>query len=206
MLIKNLNDYIDNPRGVIHVGAYEAEERKWYYENGFEPIYYIEANPQKFKIIQDNIRIYENQYFIHQAISDLDGEMDFYVSSNGQSSSLLFPNNRPEMYDNQSHTISDVIKVKTRPLKDVIDLFGIDVREINFLSIDTEGSELSILKSLKGMISKFEYIVCEYHTHENYIGCPMVEDLILYVKQFGFEEVTRADSGEEWGDILFKRK
>lgn len=206
MLIENLNEYITNRKGAIHVGAYEAEERKWYYQMGIEPVYYIEANPEKSKIIQDNIRPYENQYFIHQAISDVDGEMDFYVSSNGQSSSLLFPNLRPEIYDNQSHTISDVIKVKTRPLRDVVNLFGIDMGEINFLSIDTEGSELNILKSLGGLINKLEYIVCEYHTHENYFGCPMVEDLINYVKQFGFEEVVRADSGEEWGDILFKRK
>ena len=206
MLIKNLEQYITRRSGVIHVGAYEAEERRWYYETGFEPVYYIEANPQKFKIIQDNIRVYENQYFIHQAISDVDGEMDFYIASNGQSSSLLFPNNRPEIYDNQSHTISDVIKVKTRPLKDVIAVFGIDMSQVNFLNIDTEGSELMVLKSLGGLISKFEYILCEYHTHENYIGCPMVGDLIKYVSQFGFEEVTRTDSGEEWGDILFKRK
>jgi FkbM family methyltransferase len=206
MLIKNLEQYITNRSGVIHVGAYEAEERRWYYETGFEPVYYIEANPQKFKIIQDNIRVYENQYFIPQAIADVEGEMDFYVSSNGASSSLLFPNNRPEVYDNQEYSISDIIKVKTLPLSDVIKMYNINLSEINFLNIDTEGAELMVLKSLKGMITAFEYILCEYHTHENFIGCPMVEDLIKYLRPFGFEEVTRTDSGEEWGDILFKRK
>lgn len=37
------------------------------------------------------------------------------------------------------------------------------------------------------------------------IGCPMVDDLVLFLKQFGFREVDRVDSGEKWGDILFEK-
>jgi hypothetical protein len=29
--------------------------------------------------------------------------------------------------------------------------------------------------------------------------------LILFLKQFGFKEVVRVDSGEKWGDILFEK-
>jgi FkbM family methyltransferase len=206
MLIKNLDQYIKNKKGVLHVGACEAEERDWYYTKGFEPIYYIEANPYKSFIIQDNIREYENQYFISQAISDTEETLDFYITNNdGVSSSLLFPNLRPEIYDNQSHTIEEIIQVQTKTLKNVIERFSLPMSEINFLTMDVEGSELKVLKSLKGWVSHFDYILAEYHTFENYIGCPMVDDLILFLKQFGFKEVVRVDSGEKWGDILFEK-
>ena len=52
MLIKNLEKLLNNRLGVIHVGASEAEERDWYYTKGFEPIYWIEADPNNsFKFI-----------------------------------------------------------------------------------------------------------------------------------------------------------
>jgi len=206
MLINNLERYIKEVSGVLHVGACEAEERDWYYTRGFEPIYWIEANPEKAFIIQDNIKIYENQYFIPAAISDKEENVDFYVASNdGISSSLLFPNMRPEIYDNQTHVVDKVITIQTTTLEKVIDTFSLPMGEINFLQLDIEGAELKALKSLKKYITHFKYILCEYHTHENYIGCPQVQDLISYLKQFGFTEIAREDSGEEWGDILFER-
>jgi FkbM family methyltransferase len=206
MLIKELDKYITNKRGVIHLGACEAEERDWYYTKGFEPIYYIEANPEKSFIIQDNIREYENQYIITAAISDTENVSDFYITNyGGVSSSLLFPNLRPEIYDNQSHTIEKIIQVKTQTLESVINNFNIPIKDIKFLVMDIEGSELKALKSLKGLITNFDYILAEYHTFENYIGCSKVEDLIFFLKQFGFKEVIRVDSGEEWGDILFEK-
>jgi len=207
MLIKNLEYYIKNKSGVLHVGACEAEERDWYYTKGFEPIYYIEANPQKSFIIQDNIREYENQYVITAAISNEETVSDFYITNyGGISSSLLFPNLRPEIYDNQSHTIEKIIQVKTQTLESVINNFEIPIKDINFLVMDIEGSELNALKSLKGLIVNFDYILAEYHTFENYMGCPKVEDLVIFLKQFGFQEIVRVDSGEEWGDILFEKR
>ena len=71
---------LDNRLGVIHVGASAAEERDWYYTKGFEPIYWIEADPNKVFTIQDNIREYENQYCINAAISDKEEEVNFYIT------------------------------------------------------------------------------------------------------------------------------
>jgi len=55
------------------------------------------------------------------------------------------------------------------------------------------------------LVKEFEFIQCEYHTHENYIGCPMLTELVDYLKPFGFEVIGSEDSGEEWGDVLFKK-
>jgi hypothetical protein len=77
--------------------------------------------------------------------------------------------------------------------------------DINFLSLDIEGSELNALISLGDLITNFEFIQCEYHTHENYIGCPMLPELENYLSTFGFKVIGKEDSGEEWGDILFQR-
>jgi FkbM family methyltransferase len=206
MLIKNLEKLLDNRLGVIHVGASAAEERDWYYTRGFEPIYWIEADPNKIFNIQDNIREYENQYCINAAISDKEEEVNFYITSNeGVSSSLMVPNLRPEIYDNQSHVVSETIKVKTKTLKRVIEEYRLNLKDINFLSMDIEGSELNALKSLGDLVKEFEFIQCEYHTHENYIGCPMLTELVEYLKPFGFEVIGSQDSGEEWGDVLFKK-
>jgi len=206
MLIKNLDTLLTNRLGVIHVGASEAEERDWYYTRGFEPVYWVEADPNKIFKIQDNIREYENQYCINAAISNTEEVVDFYITSNdGVSSSLMKPNLRPEIYDNQTHVVSEIIQVRTKTLKQVIEEYSIDMVDINFLSLDIEGSELNALISLGDLITNFEFIQCEYHTHENYIGCPMLSELVDYMKDFGFEVIGKEDSGEEWGDVLFKK-
>ena len=78
-----------NIRGVLHIGAHECEEQTAYLQQGIknENIYWIEAMDNKvaeMKKKRPNLQIY------HCVVSDVDDkEIEFKITNNGQSSSLL---------------------------------------------------------------------------------------------------------------------
>jgi hypothetical protein len=77
--------------------------------------------------------------------------------------------------------------------------------KIDFLQVDTQGTELSVLKGLENGITDVRYLLVELNRDENYIGCVQVEELDYYLLVEGFRRViTRWWSS--WGDGLYARK
>jgi len=79
------------------------------------------------------------------------------------------------------------IKVKTRILSEILEEHGL--YKIDFMSIDTEGSELKILQSIDYDIFNIEVIICE-----NGPGIPEIRDFMKTVgytfhKRLGIDDV-----------------
>ena len=75
--------------GILHIGAHECEELQAYLANGIkiENIYWVEAMENKVKMMKDR----HAGLNIFQALIDLEDnrESPFYITNNGQSSSIL---------------------------------------------------------------------------------------------------------------------
>ena len=54
------------------------------------------------------------------------------------------------------------------------------------LILDTQGSELLILKGCGDLLSKFQYIKTEAPDFESYLGCCLIDELTSYLSGFGF--------------------
>ena len=79
---------------MIHIGAHEAEEAETYRLSGWgaHQTVWVEANPEKASKCQEVIGSDSRQRVICALLSDRSGdEVDFFVASNGQSSSMLKP-------------------------------------------------------------------------------------------------------------------
>lgn len=109
----------------------------------------IEPLPSVYKQLIEN----RSCVCLNYAICNSDGEKDF-LEVNGYSEML---SGLVEYYDarhlsrvnrelQQYGGSTNIIKVKTRRMKDV--LTDTNIKEIHYLSIDAEGSELEILKSI----------------------------------------------------------
>ena len=108
----------------------------------------IEADPKHQKALS------ERKCFIEPvAVADKTGTLDFY-SNSGYTSGLsglvdFYHPEHKKRLDSENSTFSSetvVIKVPVQTLQSVLDKYSMDY--IHYLSIDTEGSELSILKSI----------------------------------------------------------
>jgi len=114
--------------------------QKWEDYNDFE-IHSFEPHP---RLSNDVIKTAENHklnnfYFHNEAISDVDGEFDFYLAENKIGSSLETGKNNIKL--------NDKVVVKTIDLsKWITDNFSKD--DYIILKIDIEGSEFKVMKCL----------------------------------------------------------
>lgn len=191
--------------GVLHVGASEGQEAKEYYDNGIEKVIWIEAIPQVFEKLKNNVSSYKENICINACISDTDGEiLDFNVSNNGgQSSSLLEFGDHLSIHP--SVKFIDKIKVETRRLDTIFK--NIDLDDFNFLNLDLQGVELKALRGLGVLLNKFDYVYTEVNKASTYKDCVLIEQMDEYLNSFDFIRVeTGSWIGNAWSDAFYIKK
>jgi FkbM family methyltransferase len=189
------------PNGIIHIGAHLMEERDDYVNEGINNIIWIEANPSIYSIIQQN-HIGSNEKLFNYTVSDIDDKIiDFYITNNGQSSSIL------ELDKHKIHHpsifVTETIKTKTKRIDTIISEKNIDINLYNFLNIDIQGAELLALKGFGNLINNIKYIYTEINTNTLYQNCALINDIDEYLNSFGFKRVETEMTDFEWGDALY---
>jgi FkbM family methyltransferase len=177
--------------GVIHVGANEGQEREKYKRYSLSVIW-IEPIPEVFERLKSNIKDYPDQKAFKYLLTDEDNrEIEFKISNNnGESSSILdiglHANIWPEIHYIKS------IKLRSLTLASLIKNEKIDIQKYQALIIDTQGTELLVLKGASEILKKFKYIIVEAADFESYVGCCTIKDLSCYLNNFGFKLINRA--------------
>ena len=113
MLI-NFNDLFlsKKVKGIIHFGAHELEELSSYLKRNISRVIWIEANPEKYDLINRKIKNFENMVLGKFAAGSNHSVRELNLANNGLSSSLLefgtYLNNYPEVKYNS------IIKVEIK--------------------------------------------------------------------------------------------
>lgn len=86
----------------------------------------------------------------------------------------------------------------------------IDIAKYQALIIDTQGSELLVLKGSLPILNKFKYIKTEVADFESYDGCCQLPEMIDFMTEHGFKEYSRdkftqRTEGGSYYDIIFKK-
>ncbi|MEK9279815.1 MULTISPECIES: FkbM family methyltransferase [unclassified Bradyrhizobium] len=203
------DNYLQLCSGVIHVGANAGQERDLYARHKLK-VAWIEPIPEQFEKLQQNIRSLPDQRAINALIADSDGKpYTFHVSNNdGLSSSILDLRGHKDIWPDV-HYVRD-ITIHSSTLKTALEMSGIDPGRYNALVLDTQGSELLVLRGAEDILRQFRFIKAEAADFESYRNCATVDQLCSYLKPFGFQ-VNREDrfakraSGGAYFDILFER-
>jgi FkbM family methyltransferase len=198
---KSIIEKYGKPNGIIHIGAHLMEERDDYINEGINNIIWIEANPSIFSIIQQN-DIGPNEKLFNYTISDTDNDIiNFYITNNGQSSSIL------ELDKHKIHHpsifVTETIKTKTKRIDTIISEKNIDINLYNFLNIDIQGAELLAIKGFGNLINNIKYIYTEINTNTLYENCALINDIDDYLNSFEFKRVETEMTDFEWGDALY---
>ena len=189
------------PKGVLHVGAHYGQEAPEYAAIGCNRMIFIEAIPEVYEKLKENIRPYMDAMAINACISDTDGEeVDFNIANNeGQSSSLL-------QFGVHAIEHPDVVFTETRKMITTrLDTLFKDLPlDCDLLNMDLQGAEMKALKSLGNRLNEFKWLYLEVNRAEVYIGNPLVEDIDTYVGQFGFKRVEMKGIGNfSWLDAFY---
>ena len=203
------DSYLNNVKGVIHIGASDGYERNMYKKYKVCKVVWIEADPNIFVDLQKNIKTFKNQEAYNYLLTDVDNKKYKFniTKDNGQSSSIL---NMKKLYLKMypSAKIKKKIILKSSTFETFIKKKFIKLNYYNALTIDTQGSELLILKGMKNLINKFDIIkveASEFRIYENY---PILNELTYFMNNKNFREIRRIETDEDFFgrktyDILF---
>ena len=193
------NKYGIDTRGIIHVGMHKAEEYPIYKKAGINDIIFIEANKNlAHQFAPDDCIV------VHAAVSDKVEEVEFNITNNGESSSILELGDHATIYP---HIVNiETVKMKTTTLDNILDIVGEGILYCNVLNLDIQGAEL---KAMMGF-SPWYYIdavFTEINYREMYKGCALEQEVTAFLHEKGLDKVEEVDTGCGWGDALYiKRK
>lgn len=157
-------------RGVIHIGASDGQERNLYSQYNLD-VLWIEPIPEVYERLKSNIKNYPKQCCLNYLVTDIDDkEYDFNISNNnGESSSILDLNLHKKIWPSVYYT--KTIKIVGKTLPTIINENNIDIFKYNLINIDTQGSELMILKSATKILKQIDYVFMEVADMESYKDC-----------------------------------
>lgn len=196
-----LEKYNIKLNGVVHVGAHWAEEHPVYIECGCKEFLYIEPVKQAFNILVEKFQGNDNVILKNFAIGSTPSIGVMYVdtTNQGQSNSLLEPlvhleQHKEVIFDGEP----EVVKVVT------LDSLKIS-KDLNLFMVDTQGYELEVLKGSTSVLNQFDLLYLEVNREETYKGCPMVEELDEFLKEYKFTRVETkwASDYHSWGDAVW---
>ena len=206
---KNPNFFLKKIKGIIHVGANEGQEREKYKNNSLD-VLWIEPIPEIFNQLRKNIKGYPKQKALKYLLLDEDNKkIPFKIANNkGASSSIFDFGLHSKIWPNINYT--KTIELKSSKLTTVINDENIDIKRFQALLIDTQGSELLVLKGASEILKNFDYIITEAADFESYIGGCKIEDLSIFLKKFGFYPILKtkfakhSEAGNYY-DVIYKK-
>lgn len=115
------------------------------------------------------------------AVADSEGDIEFYVTRDDQSSSILAPT---ESYydDREGDRIERVEKVPLRRLEPLLD--GCDGPML--VKVDVQGAELAALKGMGARLADADVLIVEAPFEHGYEGASGFDDLYAFLTANGF--------------------
>ncbi len=198
------------PRTIFEIGACEAEDTVRYAKHFPRARFFLfEPLPANQQVIRSRLaRHPEIDASLHGvALSDLDGEAVFHVSSGSsptdrqtgnKSSSLLAPGKLPE--ELQWIEFREQITVPTMRLEK----FCQDrrIKRIDYVHMDVQGAELRVLEGAGSKIRDIGLIWMEVSFQPAYEGQPLEPQATQWMQSKGFRKIVQVSYGSE-GDALY---
>lgn len=186
--------------GILHVGAHECEELGVYRQVGLtdEKIIWVEGNPS----IYERMSKYGVKNLYNALISDEEKLVDFIITNNGQSSSIL---ELDEHKTEHPHVVEVArVQMNTQRLDNLLDKINKDI-PFNFINLDIQGNELAAIKSLGKYMEQIKYIYTEVNIKHLYKDCPLLDEIDDYLKTRGFIRYDTNITTHGWGDAFYIR-
>lgn len=198
-----IRGYGISPRGVIHVGMHKAEEYDTYLRSGVNNVIFVEANKKLAESWIDPKSVIMPCHVINAAVSDIEEDVVFHITNNGESSSILELGDHSSIYPNIVNI--EEVEMKTTTLDKIIEDVGVYHFHWNIINLDIQGAELKAMKGLTDW-SHIDAVFTEVNYREMYKGCALIGEIEEFLDEKGFQKVEEVDTGAGWGDALFLRK
>ena len=123
---------------------------------------------------------------IRAAVGPSAGSLNLYITRSPGCSSTLRPNNSllDQFPESERFDVVELATVRSLPLDQVVSDGRID--HVDFIKLDTQGSELSILKGATGALASAVGVEVEVEFVPMYEGPPLFGDVDAFMREKGF--------------------
>jgi len=205
MRLEEVRDMDINPNAILDIGAHTGQFHSW--SKRVWPdvgVFMIEANPLHESHL-DKLAMMNGDNYLIAALGDEEREVTFYTRSDK-------PHTEGNSYYKEANywDIPQLVQESKIKLKKLDNIFE-DEATFELIKIDTQGSELDILKGGTNLVSRAKAVVLEVSLIEYNEGAPTAKETIDYMLEIGFEE--KMSIGEHYDgetivqkDLLFINK
>jgi FkbM family methyltransferase len=167
------------PNSFLDIGAHFGEYSKMI--NDIWPdidIFMIEANPIKESYLKNT-----GYKYIISLLTDKIGEIyDFFTNKNDQTSTGC------SIYRENTHYFSDENVEITKLTSNTLDNLFFD-QKFDLIKLDTQGSEIDILKGGLKLASKCQYIIIETSLVNYNLNAPLVDDVLNFMTSINYKMI-----------------
>ena len=198
MRLEEIKDMGINPNAILDIGAHTGQFHSW--SKRVWPdvgVFMIEANPLHESVL-DRLAMMSGDSYLIAALGDEEREVTFYTRSD-----------KPQTEGNsyyKEHNYWDIPQLvqKTKVNLQKLDNIFEDDAVFELIKIDTQGSELDIMRGGKELASKASAIILEVAYIEYNEGAPNVKEITDYMNDVGF--VEKLSIGEHYeGDKIIQK-
>lgn len=199
----------DYPDGAFHVGLWKFEESEDYKFLVGKNLVGFEANPYVYnRYSKVTCDLYGFKSY-NVALGDNNFEQPYFQSI------MYYPEDRKDT--GGFYSTGNSIETWQSSLDYMIILDFSDINNHNrkpeyekfdFLNIDAEGAELSILKGGSRTLGDINYIVLETSTNDRFNNGSTLDNISEYLKSWGFKMIEAEDglfNSRGWGDVFYAK-
>ncbi len=176
--------FAENPLTVIDIGAKGGFENHWSFYGEQARLIGFEPNIAEYeKLLKESA---PNRRYFPTALSDVKGTRKFHVYSYASASSFLKPNFNflKRLPDWINFAIKKNISVRTDTVDSVMRSGGIGA--VDFIKLDTQGTELEILKGARKTLNSALGLTTEFAFNPFYEKETTFTDIDRFLRPLGF--------------------
>jgi FkbM family methyltransferase len=204
------NLFLTKAKGVIHVGANLGQERELYAAYDLN-VAWIEPIPEVYDKLNTLINPYPKQKAFCYLVTDIDDkEYSFHVSNKGGGASSIYDlAGHKELWPDVTYTES--ITLNSITLSSLVGKECLDLKEYDVLVLDTQGSELLVLRGAISLLPHIKYVRTEVADFEAYTGCCKLDEMDHFFKEFSFRRIAKGRFAHKKGvgsyyEVLYGRE
>jgi FkbM family methyltransferase len=187
---------------VLHIGAHHGQEADTYRALGAKRVTWVEANPAVVPLLRQNVEPLGHSV-ITALVTDHTGDtVDFHVTNNEQSSSVL--NLGTHRYEHPEVVVTASLQLRTTTLDDLCEREGVPTPDL--LVMDVQGAEMLVLRGAQRILEGVGCIYAEVNERPVYAGAALLPAFDSYLSDRGFDRVSTTLTVHGWGDALYVRR
>ena len=151
-----------------------------------------------FPNVKDDLTLNNQDQYTIVTMGDIERNVNFYTRSDK-------PHTEGASYYKEANywDIPQLVQEETVTLQRLDDIFS-DEKVFELIKMDTQGSELDILKGGENLVSRTTAVILEVAYMEYNLGAPTSDEVIKYMNSIGFEEAMSVGEHYEGDEISQK--